>query len=53
MGEADRYSEYKKIKRNKFTLGQDGNALVALFTLNVIFFLVLLMAQVVYFFYQQ
>ena len=53
MGEADRYSEYKKIKRNKFTLGQDGNALMALFTLNVIFFLVLLMAQVVYFFYQQ
>ena len=53
MGEAERYSEYKKIKRNKFTLGQDGNALVALFTLNVIFFLVLLMAQVVYFFYQQ
>lgn len=53
MGEADRYSEYKKLKRNKFSLGQDGNALVALFTLNVIFFLILLMAQVVYFFYEQ
>ena len=53
MGESDRYHEYKKIKRRSFTLGQDGNALVALFTLNVIFFLILLTAQVAYFFYQQ
>jgi membrane associated rhomboid family serine protease len=53
MGESDRYNEYKKIKRNRFTLGQDGNALTGLFTLNVIFFLILLIAQVAYFFYQQ
>ena len=53
MGETDRYSEYKKLKRNRFSLGHDGNALMALFTLNVIFFLVLLTAQVAYFFYQQ
>lgn len=53
MGETDRYSEYKKLKRNRFSLGQDGNALMGLFTLNVIFFLILLTAQVAYFFYQQ
>lgn len=53
MGESDRYHDYKKIKRRRFTLGQDGNALVGLFTLNVIFFLILLTAQVAYFFYQQ
>ncbi|MEO6489668.1 MAG: rhomboid family intramembrane serine protease [Ferruginibacter sp.] len=53
MGESERYHEYKKVRRNRFTLGQDGNALMGLFTLNVIFFLVLLTAQVAYFFYQQ
>ena len=53
MGETDRYSEYKKIKRSRFNLGQDGNALMGLFTINVIFFLVLMVAQVVYFFFQQ
>ena len=53
MGESDRFHEYKKVKRSSFTLGQDGNALVGLFTLNVIFFLILLTAQVAYFFYQQ
>ncbi len=54
MGESDRYQDYKKkVKRNKFTLGQDNNALMNLFILNVIFFLVLLTVQVAYFFYQQ
>jgi len=53
MGESDRYNEYKKVKRSSFSLGQDNNSLVALFTLNVIFFLILLTAQVAYFFYQQ
>jgi len=53
MGESDRYTEYKKVKRHRFSLGQDGNALMALFTLNVIFFLILMTAQVAYFFYQQ
>lgn len=53
MGESDRYQEYKKLKKTRFSLGQDGNALMALFTINVIFFLVLLTVQVAYFFYQQ
>ncbi len=54
MGEADRYHEYKKERpRFRINIGQDGNALMALFTLNVIFFLLLLLVQVVYFFYQQ
>jgi len=53
MGESDRYSEYRKVKRPRLSLGEDGNALMGLFTLNVIFFLILLTAQVAYFFYQQ
>ena len=51
MGESDRYPEYKRPKK-RLTLGNDGNALVALFTLNVIFFLLLITIQVVYFFFQ-
>ncbi len=52
MGELDRYGEYKKPKQ-RISLGQDGNALMALFTLNAIFFLLLLLLQVTYYFYQQ
>ncbi|HNU86640.1 MAG TPA: rhomboid family intramembrane serine protease [Ferruginibacter sp.] len=44
MGEADRYQEYK-IKKHRFTLGQPGNALMWLFALNIIFFLVLLVIR--------
>ena len=51
MGESDRYPEYKQPKK-RLTLGNDGNALVALFSLNVIFFLLLITIQVVYFFFQ-
>ena len=51
MGESDRYPEYKQPKK-RLTLGNDGNALVALFTFNVIFFLLLITIQVVYFFFQ-
>lgn len=51
MGESDRYPEYKR-PRNRLTLGSDGNALVALFTINVIFFLLLITIQVVYYFFQ-
>ena len=40
MGESDRYLDYK-IKRQRFTLGQPDNALMWLFVINVIFFLVL------------
>src|SRR5689334_14187139 len=52
MGEADRHSEYKKVKQ-RFTLGYDGNAITALFVLNVIFFLLLLLIKVAYFFYNE
>ncbi|MEI9933492.1 MAG: rhomboid family intramembrane serine protease [Ferruginibacter sp.] len=34
------------------TLGQEGNALMALFTINIIFFLLLLFIQVIYFYFQ-
>ncbi len=44
MGEADRYQEYK-VKKHRFTLGQPGNALMWLFALNIIFFLVLLVIR--------
>ena len=53
MGEAERFIEYKHLKKKRFTLGQDNNALMALVALNVIFFLLLLLLQVVYNFYQQ
>ena len=48
MGETDRNhrNNFKQRNRNRFTLGADGNALVALFALNVIFFLVLMVIQV-------
>ena len=52
MGETDRYSEYKKPKKGIF-LGQEGNALVALFAINIIFFLVLMVIQVGFFFSQK
>ena len=52
MGEADRHREYKKVKQ-RFTLGYDGNAITALFVLNVIFFLTLLIVKVAYFFYHE
>ena len=51
MGESERYREYKR-PRKRLTLGDDGNALVGLFTLNVIFFLLLITIRVVYFFFQ-
>lgn len=52
MGEAERYQDYRKVKRNRFLLGQDNNALMSLFVLNVIFFLILLTMQVGYSFYE-
>ena len=52
MGEADRHGEYKNVKQ-RFTLGYDGNAITALFVLNVIFFLTLLLVKVAYFFYNE
>ena len=48
MGETDRNhgNDYRQQKRSRFTLGADGNALVALFAINVIFFLILMVVQV-------
>lgn len=53
MGESDRYQDFRKIRRNRFTLGQDNNALMNLFIINVIFFLILLTLRVAFSFYQQ
>lgn len=52
MGQSDRYSDFK-LPRRRFSLGQDGNALMGLFTINIIFFLLLLTLKVVYFFFQK
>jgi membrane associated rhomboid family serine protease len=48
MGESDRFhkQDYKSKRSNKFLLGADDNALVALFAINVIFFLILMVVQV-------
>jgi membrane associated rhomboid family serine protease len=45
MGESDRYIDYS-IKKKRFTLGQPDNALMWLFVINVVFFLVLLTIKV-------
>ena len=45
MGESDRYIDYR-IKKKRFTLGQPDNALMWLFVINVVFFLVLLTIKV-------
>ncbi len=52
MGESDRYSDFRQ-PRKRLSLGQDGNALMGLFTINIIFFLLLLTLKVVYFFFQK
>jgi membrane associated rhomboid family serine protease len=52
MGESDRYSDFRQ-PRKRMSLGQDGNALMGLFTINIIFFLLLLTLKVVYFFFQK
>lgn len=48
MGESDRYTEYRRSRSPRMTLGQEGNALVALFSMHVIFFLLLLSIKVIY-----
>ncbi len=52
MGESDRYSDFRKPRR-RISLGQDGNALMGLFTINITFFLLLLTLKVTYFFFQK
>ncbi len=51
MGEADRYSDFQRPRR-RLTLGDD-NALMALFVINTIFFLLLLVIKVTYNFFQK
>jgi len=53
MGETDRYHEYKKQKSRGFRFGDDSNALMNLFIINVIFFLILMVLQVGYYYFQQ
>lgn len=45
MGESDRYQDYK-IPKRKFTLGQPGNALFALFAINIAAFFLILLVNV-------
>ena len=52
MGESDRYSDFERPRR-RLSLGQDGNALTGLITINIIFFLLLFTIKVVYFFFQK
>ncbi len=52
MGESERYSNFRQPRR-RLSLGQDGNALMGLVTINIIFFLILLTLKVVYYFFQK
>lgn len=52
MGESDRYQEYK-IRKHRFTLGQDNNALMAIVILNAIFLITLMTVRAAYFFYER
>ncbi len=47
MGESDRYQDFSRPRR-RLTLGDDNNALVGLITINIIFFIVLLVVEVIY-----
>jgi membrane associated rhomboid family serine protease len=52
MGESDRYQEYR-VKKTRFTLGQDNNALMGLVIINGIFLMVLLTVRAAYYFYEK
>ncbi len=55
MGESERYQEYKNKRKRRFGIafGDDSNAVMNLFTINVIFFLILMVIQVAYLVYDQ
>lgn len=54
MGVADRHMEYEdKYRRKRFTLGQSGNALVALVGLNIIVFVFVLTGNLFYLYTHQ
>jgi membrane associated rhomboid family serine protease len=55
MGESDRYQEYRNVSKPgfSFTLGQTGNALFALFAINIVFFFLILISRVFYLYTHQ
>jgi Rhomboid family len=57
MGEAERYIDYKDKgsykKRSPFTLGDPNNAVMSIITVNIIFFLLILVTRVFYLFTHQ
>ena len=53
MGESDRDGEYPKQPRRKIAFGDDNNALIALFAINVLVLLILLFIKVSFFFFQK
>lgn len=54
MGIADRYIEDRdNSRRRRFTPGQPGNALIAIITLNIIFFLFILVSRVFFLYTHQ
>jgi hypothetical protein len=53
MGESDRFQEYRRLARSRFTLGQPGNALFALFAINIVFFFLMLISRVFYLYTHQ
>lgn len=54
MGVADRHIEYRdQYRRKRFTLGEQGNALVALVGLNIIFFVFILTGNLFYLYTHQ
>jgi membrane associated rhomboid family serine protease len=48
MGESDRYQDYRKLSRRRFTLGQPGNALFTLFAINIVMFFLIMISRVFY-----
>lgn len=54
MGIADRHIEYRdNFRRSRFTLGQPGNALIAIISINIVVFLLILMTRVFYLYTNQ
>ncbi|MGC4100921.1 rhomboid family intramembrane serine protease [Ferruginibacter sp.] len=53
MGESDRYQDYKRTTTRRFTIGQPGNALFALFAINIVFFFLILISRVFYLYSHQ
>src|SRR4051812_41076586 len=46
MSESERYIDYR---RKKISLGADGNALMALISINAVIFLILIFIKIIYF----